>query len=344
LKAGSQALERTVIVDPAFLGDVVFDAPLVRAIKARCSDAFVGIVVRPPADAIARAIVGIDRVHVFDKRGSDRGISGIERVARELAREAYTAALIPHPSIRSVLVAARAGIPRRVGVGQGLIARRLLTERREVKPGDTFVEARLRLLGDAARADADLAGSLEVPRPARASGRTRIGLVLGSEWPTKRWSIDRAAAFVSRLDPAHTILVLCGAEKERPLYAELRAKIAAGRSIEIEDAVGGSVDAMVARIASLDVMIAGDTGPLHVARALGIPVIGLFGPTSEARHAFTGRDRVLAVALECRPCSAHGAMICPEGHHRCMKDLTEDAVLEVLVGAVPPLSGERGSR
>ena len=80
---------RAVLIDPAFLGDVVFDGPFARAFKALHPEGELGIVVRPPADAVARRLLGVDRVHVFDKRGAHRGLSGLSRVARELAAHRY---------------------------------------------------------------------------------------------------------------------------------------------------------------------------------------------------------------------------------------------------------------
>jgi heptosyltransferase-2 len=320
-------LPSAVIVDPAFLGDVVFDAPLVRALKERRGAKKVGIVVRPPAHQLAERIAGIDRVHVFDKRGSDRGIRGLLRVAAEIQRENYMAALIPHPSPRSALLAWWAGIARRIGSSEGWIARRTLTEHKPEHPSDTFVSARLRLLGDELAEAEELAGTL-VNRGAReASGKLRLGLALGSEWETKRWSIDQAAALCASLDRERVQLVLLGAAKEAALYDEL------GRRTDLRDAeraVGGSVGELVDRIASLDVLIAGDTGPLHVARALNVSVIALFGPTSEKRHAFAARDVVLKVDIACRPCSAHGDRVCPEGHHRCMRELGAEKAFGAL--------------
>ena len=104
-----------VILDPAFLGDVVFDGPLVRALHAADPSVRVGLLVRPPADAIARRIVGVDRVHCYDKYRADRGLAGLRRIAAELAEARYDTALIPHPSARTTLLARWAGIPRRVG-------------------------------------------------------------------------------------------------------------------------------------------------------------------------------------------------------------------------------------
>src|SRR5687768_15414714 len=106
-------ISSAVIIDPAFLGDVVFDAPLVRALTTKNPSCKIGLVVRPPADAIARAIPGVNRVHIFDKRKKDRGWSGLSRMAQELAEENYQLALIPHPSVRSTLLARLARMPDR---------------------------------------------------------------------------------------------------------------------------------------------------------------------------------------------------------------------------------------
>src|SRR5688572_27430663 len=109
---------RAVVIDPAFLGDVVFDGPLARAFKAKHPGGELAIVVRPPADQIAARLAGIDRVHVFDKRGKDRGLSGLLRMSRELASHRYEVAYIPHPSVRSTMLAWRSRIPIRIGSTQ----------------------------------------------------------------------------------------------------------------------------------------------------------------------------------------------------------------------------------
>jgi len=324
-----------LIVDPAFLGDSVFDAALAREVKRRWPGCEVGLVLRPPSDRLAPFMPHVDRVHRFDKRGADRGRAGLERVAAELAAVGYDLALIPHPSFRSTWLAARARIPRRIGSAPGWLARRPLTEWRAARPEAGFVQTRLQLL-DAPEAEPALDGALavspeDVPPP--RDGLRRIGLVLGSEWATKRWPVRHAAAWLSALEPAGHEVVLLGAPNERPLYETLRAELGAPWAAVV-DAVGEPIEALVRRIASCDVLIAGDTGPLHIARALGVPVVALFGPTDPARHVPGPRDRVLTVPLECRPCSAHGARVCPEGHHRCLQDLGPERVGGAVVAVL----------
>lgn len=316
-----------VIIDPAFLGDVVFDGPLVSALKRREPQAEIALVVRPAAKAIAQRIAGVGRVHVFDKRGRDRGVGGLRRVAAELSASSYQTALIPHPSPRSSLLAALARIPNRVGFASTSLARLFLT--RAVQPTrETYVGSRLDLIGEDSK-DADLlSGTMPRTDPPGGSAHKRIGLALGSEWATKRWPAEQAVALLEGLNVERSRLVLLGSDAERSLFAPL---VAAAAADQIEDRIGGSVDDLIRAIESCDLVIGPDTGPTHIARAIGIPVIALFGPTPEARHRFADTDKVLSVAdLECRPCSDHGPRVCPLGHHRCMRELAGGDVLVAL--------------
>jgi len=336
---------RIVIIDPAFLGDAVFSGPLVRSLK-RAGARAVGLVVRPPADAIAQAMSGLDEVHVFDKYGRDRGPSGLRRIARELERTAYDIALVPHPSARSALLARMARIPVRIGAGRGPRAALFTRRLRPIEPQETFVDFRLRIGGfDTLRPDdRQLSGVLSAPsrtddvgrevddavRETDGGGRKtddagrRIGLVLGSNYATKRWSPENAAVFVANLEDAGR-LVLLGTEEERPLFDAIEAAPADALDSS-EDRLGEDVASLVKTIAGLDLLVSGDTGPLHIARALGVPVVALFGPTPADRHSFGTADQVLSTGIECQPCGPHGHDRCPLGHHRCMTELTGESV------------------
>lgn len=320
-------MRRALIVDPAFIGDVVFDGPLARALVGAGFE--VGIVVRPPADVIAHRMTHVTHVHVFDKRGADSGWSGLSRVARSIAGGHYEVAYVPHPSVRSTLLAARARIGKRVGSAPSAFAKMALTDRIVPSPGGTFVSDRLALF-DAA-ADPALGGVLTRRTPRSRAARPRIGLVLGSEWATKRWPPDRAAGLVDAL-ASGADWVWLGAPWETALFS--------GFADRGEDRTGGDLAALVDAIESCDVVVGGDTGPVHIARALEIPVVALFGPTSEVRHTFAVADEVMTKVLACRPCSAHGQDVCPLGHHECLVTMagTEvaDAVVRVLRGGSRP--------
>ena len=96
------------------------------------------------------------------------------------------------------------------------------------------------------------------------------------------------------------------------------------------------MDAMAAGLARVDLLVSGDSGPAHLATAVGTPVLALFGPTSPARWGPTPPGRALSLGLPCAPCSNHGSARCPLGHHRCLRDLAPAVVLsaarEMLAG------------
>jgi heptosyltransferase-2 len=87
------------------------------------------------------------------------------------------------------------------------------------------------------------------------------------------------------------------------------------------------IDALAAALARMRLLVACDSGPVHLASAVGTPALALFGPTSTARWGPPPPGRALAIGLACAPCSNHGGDYCPEGHHRCLADLAPAAVL-----------------
>jgi len=322
------SLQRIVIIDPAFLGDTVFNGPLVRALKKRQADLRVDLVVRPPSQIIASQIRGVDKVYVFDKRQTDAGLRGLRRMAQVLKAEAYDLALIPHPSIRSTLLAYLAKIPHRIGTARGL-AGLFLTEGIKTGVDESFTGQRLRLIGaeeDDSRVNATIDAEVESEK---SGDKFRLGLLMGSAWATKCWSKAQARRLLQALDPSRFEVVFLGAEWEREKFDGLF-----DAEVNVLDRIGQPLKDMIAEIGLCDVVIGGDTGPLHIARGMSVPVVGLYGPSSEHRHEFSDHDIILSQDIECRPCSAHGHQRCPLEHHRCMVDLdanrVKDAILKVL--------------
>jgi heptosyltransferase II len=319
---------RVVIIDPAFLGDAVFDGPLARVLKARSAQS-VGLVVRPPADTLGRRMPHVDHVHCFDKHGRHRGFGGLLRMAQDLRAFRYDIAVVVHGSLRSRFLARLSGIPHRVAVpghprfsraqraqtGLGFVEQRIAAV--EPFPGSNALSLRGTLLADPA----------SVARSQTTRSR-RIGWVLGAHWATKRWAGEPAARLLARLQDFDCQLVFFGRTEEADLYQALLAHGFGHGSTECR--FGESVESMVDGIASCDVLLAGDTGPLHIARALGVPVVALFGPTPKEVHRFEEGDRVLSTALDCQPCSAHGDPVCPKRHHRCMQTLDWERVFGAL--------------
>ncbi len=106
----------------------------------------------------------------------------------------------------------------------------------------------------------------------------------------------------------------------------------AGGPGPVASAAGWDLPETAALLRKCRALVAGDTGQMHLATAVGTPVVALFGPTVEAFGFFPyhAKASVLQLELPCRPCSAHGGPACPLRHHRCLQDLQPDLVIEAL--------------
>jgi len=319
---------RVLLVQTAYLGDTVFTSALFSAVARRFSSAAIDACVAPRGLDVALAFPGVGHVHVYDKRGRDRGLSGLRRIAARLATRQYQLAVLPHRSMRTALLARLARIPEVVGFAGGP-ASLLYTAR--VPPRE---KAFLRREADLAVALGAAPGAMRlVPRAewlaaARSalgrSGQERFAAIcLGSEWPTKIWPARHVADLVRRLASNGFRPVLLGGPREHELAREVGA---AGDCI---DTTGNSVGEALAILSMCALAVGGDTGLVHAARALGIPTVAVFGPTPSDVHLFGPRERAVSLGLSCSPCTVHGSQRCPLGHHRCLDDLDAERVASV---------------
>lgn len=327
---------RVLVVQTAFLGDTVFTSALVGSLAARWPQAQVDLCVAPRGRDVALAIPGVGRVFVFDKRGVDRGLRGLWRTARALREGQHELAVVPHRSLRSALVARLARIPERLGfeTSSGSF---LFTARAE-DVGKTFLdrEASLgRALGAAPGAlrlvptAGQAAAARDALARAGALGRPLAALCVGSEWETKVWPPERFAALAALLFARGLLPLLLGGPRE----TGLAARVAAGSPCV--NTVGNPVGEALGLLAQAKVCVGGDSGLVHAARALGVPTVALFGPTSPKAHRFGPAERAITLGLVCSPCSAHGGRRCPLGHHRCLRDLEAERVAAACAELVP---------
>jgi len=146
----------------------------------------------------------------------------------------------------------------------------------------------------------------------------------GALWRTKRWPPRRFAAVASALAAECDLdILLLGSMSERQLcedvarYAGSRVLMAAGET---------TLGQMAALIGSARVFIGNDSGPMHVAVALGTPTVAIFGPTDPGQFDFDDNEIVYA-DLECSACSFYGTDACKLGHWQCMQSLSAELVL-----------------
>ncbi|HEY2031326.1 MAG TPA: lipopolysaccharide heptosyltransferase II [Myxococcales bacterium] len=309
-----------LVVQTAYLGDTVFTSALVASLAARWPSARIELCVSPRGRDVALAMPAAAAVHVFDKRGTARRLAGLRRMAMVLRERKFDLAVLPHRSLRTALLARLARIPERVGFS-GTLPSLLYTARvassqrgfldREADLGRHFgaTPQPMRLLPRPEWIDAARATLSE------ASDHPLAGICLGSEWETKIWPEQRMAELAVSLRERGYRPVLLGGPRERATAREIAS------ATDCLDTTGNSIGEALAILSFCSLAVGGDTGLVHAARALSVPTVALFGPTTPAVHHFGERELAVSLDLSCSPCSAHGSRRCPLGHHRCLRDL-----------------------
>jgi heptosyltransferase-2 len=165
---------------------------------------------------------------------------------------------------------------------------------------------------------------------ATALGRDRVLVAVapGAAHATKRWPIEHWERLVQELVPRYDLVIVGG-----PGDIALGDRLAASGGGRAANAAGRfDLAGSAALLKEARCMVSGDTGAMHLATAVGTPVVALFGPTVEAFGFFPYRARatVLQRDLPCRPCSTMGGPRCPIGTHACLVEITPDSVADAI--------------
>lgn len=324
----------SLVIQTAFLGDVVLTTPLLEALATRHGP--MDVVTTPAAAALIETHPAVRRVFAYDKRGADRGLPGFLRLVRSLRAERYDVAYLPHRSLRSAALAWLAGIPRRIGFDGGWAW--LYTERRARARQGHEIDRLLALGGVAASpgvrpslriTDGDRAATDDFLR-AHGIGAPIVALAPGSIWGTKRWPYYEELA--QRLCK-HASIVVVGGGEDSALGDGVTAAVGRSGGPAVNACGKLTLRQSAEAIRRAAVLVTNDSAPLHFAQAVATPTVAIFGSTVPA-FGFGPRgprDQVVELGgLLCRPCSAHGPQVCPLGHHRCMRELDVERVLAAI--------------
>jgi len=316
-----------LVVRYSALGDVVLATSILEPLRARFPRARIEWVTDALYAPLLEGLPELAAVHRLAREGPNAALSVAARL-----RGRFDFAIDLQNKLRSAVVA-RSAAPLRAAFRRRTALRAFLSlfgsdpplvrahqtrlYAEALAPLGTFEPGPVKV-ALSAQARALAADALEgVPSPA-------VAIAPGARWGTKRWPADRFAAVADALAAEGCAIVLCGGPSDRDAFAAFRT---ATRATVAADLSFLPVDALAAAIARVQLLVACDSGPVHLASAVGTPALALFGPTSTARWGPPPPGRALALELACAPCSNHGGDYCPEGHHRCLSDLAPEAVL-----------------
>ncbi len=319
-----------IVVQTAFLGDVILTLPLCRAIKRADAEAHVTFVTTPAASGIAERCVAIDEVVVFDKRARHRTSSARTTLARNLHASDATV-LVPHKSFRTMMLV-RDMHARRVVTYADAWTRWIADVKVPYPVAAHDAQRHLALLSAVTKPMADVLTLLPIKITSELDEREAavhipagtgplVVIAPGSVWPTKQWPVASFRELATRLGASGRRVVVIGDATTRGIITSSSMCTDASGQTTLPEAA--------AIIAQANVVVSNDSAPVHLASMCQVPTVAIFGPTVPEFGFGPLGPHVRVVQLEnlaCRPCSSHGAATCPLGTHACMTQLSVDVV------------------
>ncbi len=325
---------RILLIRFSSLGDLVLLTALVEGI----GEAFPGHELHLATKEQYRELFASNRriakIHTLPERA---GFGDLMRLRRKLASGKYDIIIDAHNVIRSNVLFRTLGARRKVQLGKDQIRKLSL-----IRTGkDLYTETRSikdRYLGLLSELDAvipHVSTHLDPPPAAEAvadalfnesglSGRTVVAIAPGARWETKRWPAEKFADVTGAIHNLKNAVLVIGDDSETEICRNVAYT---------DDSVNacGKLSLMetAAALRRASVLITNDSAPLHIAEAVGTPVVALFGPTVRQFGYFPllGRSVVLEKELDCRPCSRNGAKPCHIESRKCLDLITCDEVL-----------------
>jgi lipopolysaccharide heptosyltransferase II len=331
--------KRILVIKLGALGDVILAGPSLRMIRKKFPEAHLSLLVESRFSPAVSRCPYLNEVIPVDRQKL-RSWLGLAKLAKRLRREGFDISVDFQNTKRTHFLAFLAGIPGRYGFRRGLLGFLLnhpdLNFKEAASPvrhqfrvlshlGINQLEEELELWPDS-ESDAEVAEWFQ-KRGMTLNGKT-VGLAIGSSprWATKRWPIEQFRSLAEHLVKKQGCRVVLIGSGEDEVLAETFSTNGNG----ILNLVGKTtLRNLLSVIKQLNVLVTGDTAPLHIAGALGVRTVALFGPTDPRRHLPPGKGITPLVRhLRCQPCYKGTCQNSEE--LACLKRITTEEVLDAV--------------
>ncbi len=340
-------LQRILVRSTNWVGDAVLSLPALDALRARFPRAEIVVLAKPSVSELYWHHPAVNRQIIYRPATEHRGPLGFAKLIRELRAEHFDAALLFQNAFQAAWMAWLARIPLRIGYdrdGRGFLLHdavepplpaayghqvyyylQLLFRAGLIGKPEPVEEIRVRLTGAEEVWAARKLDALGLSGP-----RFLVGLAPGAAFgPAKRWLPERFGGLADRLIGALDADVLIfGSPAERTLADEIGSSM---KHTPVSVAGDTSLRQLLALMARCRFIVTNDSGSMHLAAALGIPLVAIFGSTDERATGPLGTQvRIVKRDVACSPC---GRRVCPIDF-RCMRDITVEHVFRATLELV----------
>ena len=342
---------KTLVIRFSSIGDIVLSTPLLRVLRARFPQGQIDYVTRSEYAQLVRFNANLNVTHEFD---TTTGFAGLRELKKKLRRERYDLIVDLHNSIRSRFLRSMRGVGSVVKVDKRIKERTLLVKFKKntyesiVPVADRYIET---VLGFGVQSDGKKAevhipdeilfgvsgkmAKLRLDRFEHVIGFCPFARHTTKEWPAERF-VELGARVAGELNGA--IMIFGGTpDRERAERMVHALSDSAGKERILNLTGELSLLESAAAMQYCDVIVTNDSGLMHLAAAMEKKVVALFGSTVEEFGFFPPKENSVVLerkGLHCRPCSHLGLPQCPEGHFRCMSEITVEDVFQAVVGFI----------
>lgn len=332
-------MNRILIVNVNWIGDVLFSTPFIRTLRRAYPQSVIAALVVPRCVPILKSNPHLNEIIVYDEQGAHQGIWGKLRLIRLLRAKSFDTVFLLHRSLTRTLICWLAGIPQRIGYYTKkrhiFLTQSMLPPCPPVHKVEYFLNI-AQEIGITPVADKDYEFIIDREDKEYVDGVFRennlegidflVVINPGGNWDLKRWPKERFAQLADRLITSYQAkIIITGAEKDIGLAEDIASLMKGEPLILCGRTTLGQLAALMARVS---LVIANDSGPMHIAVSQKTKVICLFGPTSPAITGPYGRGnyKILQQDIGCTvPCYQ---LNCPD--NRCMKAISVENVLEAV--------------
>jgi heptosyltransferase-2 len=342
-------IKKILIRGVNWIGDAVLTTPAIQAVREAFPDSSITLLVKPWVADIFRDNPHINEIILYEDHYNS--ISGKIKLAKKLKSRGFQSAILLQNAFDAALLARLAGIPERIGYSRDLrgplLTRAIPVEKEILKQHQVFYY--LNLLQKSLNIEPN------VPEPAIYLQRDEIhdarellrqslnlthdtpliGINPGATYGSaKRWIPERFAEVIHRIvTKLSGRAVLFGSKSERGIAEEILSHVHLPDSHYLNLAGKTDLRQLASLISECDVFITNDSGPMHMAAALLVPVIAIFGSTDSTTTGPYGEGHtVINKNISCSPCLERE---CPEGHLKCMEDISAHDVFRAVNDIIP---------
>ena len=339
-----------------WIGDAVLTIPAIRSIRHAFPDAHISLLVKPWVSEIFKASPDINEIILYED--CFRGVAGRLKLARKLREKNFDKAFLLQNAFDAALIAWLSGIPERTGYkrdGRGFLLTNAVPVKEDIlKQHQVYYY--LKLLQSAGIEPADTQPYLLLTDSERQWARNLLSSRLSSDngpliginpgatyGSAKRWPPERFAHLIIKIiNEINGRVVIFGGPSEIEIADEIIKEINKLKiKLKIEKygsrimVMSGKTNLreLAALISECDAFITNDSGPMHMASALLVPIVAVFGSTDKtATGPFGAGHKIITKDLPCAPCMERE---CPEGHLECMTGISADEVFEAVKEIIP---------